>query len=40
MQGRNKGAGGEYGHAGTVEEGEGGTNRESSVAVYMLPCVK
>ena len=40
MQGRNRDAGIENGLADTVREGEGGVDRESSIDIHTLPCVK
>ena len=40
FQGRNKDTEVEDGLVGTVREGEVGTNWESSIEIYTLPCVK
>ena len=40
MQGRNGGADVENGLVHTVGEGERRTNRESSIDIYTLPCIK
>ena len=40
MQGNNRDADTENRIVDTVQEGEGGMNRESSIETYTLPCVK
>ena len=40
MQGRNRDADIENGLVDTAGEGEWGTNLESSIEIYILPCVK
>jgi len=40
LQGRNREADIENEHVDTGEEGEGGTNWESSIDIYMLPGIK
>ena len=40
MQGRNRDADIENGLVDTAGEGEWGTNLESSIEIYSLPCVK
>ena len=40
LQGRNRDVDIENGHVDTVGEGDGGTNWEIGIDIYILPCVK